>query len=1626
MNGFTSNRLKFFINSYYVLHLPNAINVICFLMEYFFLIPLIAEQSFFINNACNSNNNIKYISLYYYFQKLQNNQHHYHYIFLIIVYFFIIYHTLSVLCLGYKFSNGIYTKIHIIFYQMVFLRIIAIYIVDVYVSFLIYAIYNGTFIECFLSSMLVLIGTYFFISNLSSYYVIFPIIFSEHKYSYPYTTLSAQFDTFIFVIKTLICIQKNLIQHNNDSISSQSKYLALFILVSLFFLCIFMINIIYRHSNRFLENFIVNKLRLIFCILCVKWGATNLIFDNKNNIWIYIFGFTLSLLLTFYILLYMTEITILLNLLKISNHHMKQIIYYIITKINTNKKQKEDTTSSNKKEIPDNDIQKYKDIKISLLCHSLKCGSCAVCKTFSNFNDSTPTTNFSKYNDEYIRYFYILYINNVKCRKISSNQFGSEFYPQFFLDYLSILSVFLESFSSETSKPINPYCNYNFRLRFRIKSVISKYVSYSSYSEFNQHVLMNFMLIQHILFSPNHNRHNNDKDKNDNKTPGKFGSAVDLKILSVLSFISETISSTVNKLSSFIDNELKKLDDFIELSISLSHLHKKQLLNLLNQRDYIRCYPIVISRFIYEEILNTPVNKIEGMIRNELKEIRDNLSKSFQNDSLINIKIDFDIDLLSNENMLLLRCGNDLIENLNKSFFILFPREFKEEGIYEFKYFLNTNCKATNTNSNRNTFEYLINYNNDISYMNMMFFFISNTLKYNELVLTGEYNVTTKGIMITMEKEYNGTKKEILYRLSKKLCHLLSIKINMFDFEEKGNSTIHMTLDSISNMEQYGNKANKNTVYELFVDKFQLIYYKILTKNAVINGKNIFSEEERRMSQFNILRRTSGPKKRYKKLFFSLKKIIQKKNEKALYKVYLVNASAYNPVIQEDNNTFDSSEGKLHKKNSQFKNTTFSMFSKNIGTICDESSIQMSTNSVILSQNLNRTDKIRNSENIISQKSQTQYSRYKVVIFSNVAILIILSITLLILEITNNQEFFRIYTFYTSFRTFLRLYYHFISYAYSVVCVGDPSVSDDYCVNYYDEYTKYYNERYNDTFNISQLTQRELTMKVSDFMSRAINMSSQVYKLNEERVTELYYSDYNYTKITVDLKTNKIGIIEIETTFLNGLKMLSNSFQIMIQNYTFASHPIYIFSMNTTDFSYIKDPLSLKDWQIEYYNTMLNYQKFLLTWNQIKKVLDDIKSGLLKRIQFLMLYFVIGMFGLENILVFLLLVILDSFINIIKIRVNHTMYKLKDKTFFSIFKKKISNLQILSKYYEQDPSAILDNITQLYSEYSLITKQNNAITTKKQIDSSNELIIIDKDIKAEKTKEDYILIKKYNKYTKKYIHIIIGIEIFFILLFLIYVFVLILIINQTSTVFDIIEGNTIAENNVYNELTLFQVMILTNQTQGMISSYVNQVSNDNFIVEDLFSSIETIYKSDSDISTIPSLFPKLESVLNFDCYEMFETFKDPRLKKLNTKYPELTYYQKLGDMCNRYDVMKYKKDQLMYQYMFYEISIIIQNINDHSYKGLLKAISQIRYFNVATMHFFIYRPLRSWVNGTPYAIAIDNATNLQLNTVVAYILCLIVSQIIISFVLVFYLFKPLQKMNKKLGLVKRVFNIKKS
>ena len=1581
-NTVTKSKFLYFFFSFNTLKISSSLQVILFLLEYLALIPYIAEQSFYLRKAVNDthdiNNIFKYISLYYYFQLLKNNNHYYDYFYIIIVILLTLIHALYKFYLCIKVNIEIIRNIIIILYEVIIFRLLSLYIVDIIISLYVYCYKEKEFEMIFLSFIVMIVIIVYMSYSIYSNFVVFPIFFSNSRNKYPYTAYTAKYELAVFFMKILISLNSN-IYTQYQYVSYNNKLFAAMILISVCLLFISTLYNIYYKAHNVIENIHMNQMRFIIFFSAFLWGLITLCFHNSRNVWLILFCSSINVIFDFIAMFYVNEVLLLKNILNSKKRIL--VIQYIIDKI-ADKEILSDISEEGKvNNLPSSNEQ----FKISLRCHYLQCGNCFICNSLLSLTDDTNL---------YIKYFNVLYSNVLHNSRLSKMDHEHYYLNSYLTDYLSIISIYLnKKMNVDINKAV--YCNYNFKLRFSLKFMISKHCNQSN------NIIFNFLLIHHLLFENGNNVNGDSSNSNQ----------MDLKILSAITYISNSISTTVQKIESFIDNELKKLDDFISLSTSLFSMHNKKIMNLLNQRDSVHCYPIVISRFIYEEILNMPVSKIDGMIRNELKDVKDVLTKSFLQETLISIKINFMSEIENIDNLIILRCGHDLISHLNKNLSSLFIREFRDEGISLFKEYLHKNC----TSDTDNTFEFIIKYNeNDIAYMKLMIFFISNTLNANEIVLTGEYNISTKGLLITRYKEINDLSNEIIYKISNRLCNLLGVGNNTSNIERDDNSPLHISLDLISNIRKCRNKGIN--VFEFYILQFQLLYFKVVNQNGTKEKKSF---EKKRLSRIETERND-----KYKKnILFSMKQTIIGKKSIFKYNVYLANSGVKNVSIQSNNNISSGDMSMLQKKNSQFKNTTFSVFSKNIGTICEESSIQMSTSTVILSQNSNRGDKIKSIDNILSQKSQTKYSRFKIVVFSNVLLLIVLSFTLLFLEIFNNNEFFRIYTFYTSFRTFLRLYYHFISYAYSVVCIGDFSISETYCVNYFDEYTKYYNTKYNDDFNISQLTQLELTMKVSDFMARAINMTSQVYNLNVREVTELYYSKYNYTKIAVNGENNTIHLFNVETTFLEGLKLLSNSFEILIQNYTFTREPVYIISMNTSDFSNIKNPNKLSEWQIEYYNTLLNYQKFLLTWNRIKEELDRLKSGLMKRIQYIMLYFVIGMFILENILVLLLFIILKSFIKIIKIRVNETMHKLKDKVFFSFFKRKISNLALLSKYYEKDPSTILDDLTKLYSEYNIITKPSPNQKSKKET-SKNDLLFISDNERA--LKDIYLPIKTYNRVTKPYIHIIISIEIFFVLLFLVYVFVLILIINQTSKVFDIIEGNTIAENNVYNELTLFQVMILTNQTQGMISSYIDSVQNDNFIVEDLFSSIESIYVSDSDIKKIPSLFPLINSVLDFDCYTMYSTYNDPRLKKLNAKYPERTYYKKLGDMCSRFEIMRYKIDQLMYQYMFYELSAIIQNINDFSYQGLVKAYEQKRYFNVVTMQFFIYRPLRSWMNGTPYARAINNATSLQITTVIAYIVCLIVSQIIMSFVLIIYLFHPLQQLNKKLGLLKRVFNIKKN
>ena len=89
----------------------------------------------------------------------------------------------------------------------------------------------------------------------------------------------------------------------------------------------------------------------------------------------------------------------------------------------------------------------------------------------------------------------------------------------------------------------------------------------------------------------------------------------------------------------------------------------------------------------------------------------------------------------------------------------------------------------------------------------------------------------------------------------------------------------------------------------------------------------------------------------------------------------------------------------------------------------------------------------------------------------------------------------------------------------------------------------------------------------------------------------------------MNVKYNSFGIVgdeiilsETEITFSSALEVLINSLTVVLNNDDYTKYPVYIITTGTLDLSNIYDKSSLTNWQFEYYNALINYKTYLLSY----------------------------------------------------------------------------------------------------------------------------------------------------------------------------------------------------------------------------------------------------------------------------------------------------------------------------------------------------------------------------------------------------------------------------------------------
>jgi len=1021
------------------------------------------------------------------------------------------------------------------------------------------------------------------------------------------------------------------------------------------------------------------------------------------------------------------------------------------------------------------------------------------------------------------------------------------------------------------------------------------------------------------------------------------------------------ITHILDRISNYFHNEIKSPINFLKLGIELKELRNKKNIEFLKSFLKTNDYCIDIISYILEEITNIPINKDKGFVKENLLLNEEILNLYYLRTN--NIVISCNSKLNS---YIIEKTGRDIIKFIGKDITSLFPKEFRNDGIKKLK-------KSLRSKHTLKIFDFLINYSekkNDIIdddnelnentfdgkykrfYMSYKLYF--DNLENDDFYINGEYYFAFDDLVIT--KIFNNSINDFqeyifaVYFNNKKV-------IKTYQNLSKINS--HSWINYTKNLKK-GKRDSLKKMNEFFIKK---------------NGLTMLYENIKFEKIFTINKRNC------EFIIYSSQKIPKKgtKNNLSIINV---------------NSEFDEDNSKINIK------------------LPDTVSLANSFNSQ--SSISSRNDNGRQLLNIKVEKKYKQYQSRFVSITQITFIFSLISITFCIIslfvELNQNNNLLYSYNVYTELRSLNRLFYNLVTSILAVNCIANPGEKN--CTNYYKLYSEKNNIKNNINYPSFNYSLFENPYKVNDYGIGLEKLKKKIFELNDKEVNSIFNEKFIYTYIS--LKGKNISIENTTSTFVNALEMFFNGLLVIIKSNKYYNNPVYIFSMSNFDFINIFEQEKIEEWQKEYYNLIINYQKYLETWVNIQLSVGNNTNNRLKNLSKIVIVF-LCVFCVFHIFLFLLLFyFIFSFENLYIMSVNKLMNKFKDEKFQKFFIQKYQILKILIKFFEENPVSIIHEIQNIYSEYNRTTNikdpQKRNYEERNQNDKKNDL------------EKQYFPISEYRIITGKFYILIIIILIYHLLIFIIFLTIWYINKNKILNVFEIITDNTVAACSGYNMFALCQIMLLSNQTQNDISINMHFKQN-NYLIYESTRSLFTIINLEKKRKSVKNLIKTTYDFIDLNCNSFYNNINDVRFEQIDSDYPEQGFRKKYPSFCKTFHILEYKNDLLFYKPIFYEINKFVFSLNQRNYVDYVNYLINGNLFYMCDLQFLIYRPFRSWFNNIVYNDAIKRSINLEKTILFCNLGITISSEFIIFIFLYYQLFGKLKKINSIIIGVKNTFKI---
>lgn len=1036
----------------------------------------------------------------------------------------------------------------------------------------------------------------------------------------------------------------------------------------------------------------------------------------------------------------------------------------------------------------------------------------------------------------------------------------------------------------------------------------------------------------------------------------------------------------IHYFNKFIHFEMKTPENFLNISkkFKLIKDDTKTIINIIKKDD--KCnYQTRIVRFIYETVLRFPLKLVHN--ESEITASEDFLVFRYENDKYILLQYS-----IRKEVFTIIKGSKDILKYKGKQLDALFPDYLKKKGSLLFM----AKLQNTNNNESKNMFSFVIKdlqqpdtYGFIQDFKMLYSIFPSNTG--DEMLISINYMTDYNDILIfeiSFEKE-----EEYLFSCSKDFLKLFGLSPEMLFILSKANHYI-----SFSDLftKQTFNFQNEGNICLFQYQKYAKTYRELLKcegLNEAMNYKDI-KDMYNKICDFE---------NRKKELTFVLTEKFIEENAKKKYIVYNVTDLSKDKEIKKHR------EMSIDVIDNEIQNDPETKF--NVVQATTAPTISGFSTGSCLSSSLNLSLKFQGRENskyYRKEKSQ-QVRSFTFSILGFGLIIIIITLLFLILEVNQNSTFQSLFQLFQAFKYFKR---HVECIPLSIVSNLCYENEDGTCKYYYENYAskiKEENSIMNALPSITDVINAEVSCKSNEVMRNFNIFLNGMHELNYDEINQVGTMVVNLNDIKI--VNDKLQIETINTTFIDLIRTYNNYQTALVTTSSYKNERIKLMLINENQVITSENG-SITEAKRNVYRLILNYPHVHKSILKSSSIIETSFQNALTAINSILTGFFFPLLVFHLLLCALCILFLRIFIQMLKTIIISIVTLLSNQMYLNFIDKRIESLKLLCELYKENPMKIVNRIQ--YHETDYKKKQKELHQTHKS-EANPTQTKVDTPIKIENQIQD----KEFDKIIIKYkIIIIVLFSVYMIYSVTYYIFInegylkLTYLVSYGSI-------NTLIDNYIYDNVYSMQYIAITNTTPYDLSMKIYNDNSINYVkygIDQLYTIIrnkEAIEKEHSDI------FPSVDEQVNLNCSQSFPT--DPFFK---TAFENLgvDYAGYITALCNHYQLGHLIKDTDLIKEILYLLNQLSSKYIQSSYDEIISFFSNTAEYDVYTVLLVFNRILRTHFNQYILKDEVNYVLNYFTTLIIIYLVFNMFLEIIIFFILNFFIIKHIKTMNKQLTL----------